>query len=283
MNLNLENELKEYQAHLITSCYAERTIDVYLRSLREFLRYFQEFQTHPSRDLARIIDCYPKKYKNNTVRAALHSYYYFKMGKKYRTTVQTCYTPPWIEDELKEFQEYLLNVATLQPSTIAPYVKYVNRFLTYSATQGVTQIGEITATHVKKYLLKALQHYKASSKKTVINRIRSFCRYLQFKGGFIDDSILKLPLSVPIWSLSHIPKTLNSQELEIFLASNLTLDDFNWHEGTVLIRLTKSHADRILPISKKLGEAIEDYLLHARQSTDIRQLFLSITGAMEPQ
>ena len=42
------------------------------------------------------------------------------------------------------------------------------------------------------------------------------------------------------------------------------MNDILWNTGTIVIRKTKTHAERELPLSNKLGKALEQYVLQAR-------------------
>ena len=119
----------------------------------------------------------------------------------------------------------------------------------------------------------------------------------------MDKGLLILPLSAPVWKVASVPKTLTSNEINlicsafdlctptgkrdyaIFLCftelglrssevANLSLSDFNWRDASVLIKKTKSHVQRALPLSQPLGEAIVQYLELARPTTCERVLFV---------
>lgn len=102
------------------------------------------------------------------------------------------------------------------------------------------------------------------------------------------------PLSVPAWSKgSSLPITLTKDEqsrladysfpstpiglrdysillcftelgLRCSEVANLQIGDIEWNRGTIIVRKTKTHAERELPMSVKLGKALENYVLHAR-------------------
>lgn len=56
--------------------------------------------------------------------------------------------------------------------------------------------------------------------------------------------------------------------------ANLTLDDFDWSQGIIIIKKTKTHCERSLPLHKITGEAIQKYLLLSRPITIERTLFV---------
>jgi site-specific recombinase XerD len=115
--------------------------------------------------------------------------------------------------------------------------------------------------------------------------------------------LLALPLNAPVWRLSCVPETFTKEDIDNIHASydsntlvgirdfaialcftefglrvsevaQITLDDFNWREGKIRIKKTKTHMERELPLSNKLGEAIVKYLKLSRPETAERILFV---------
>ena len=137
----------------------------------------------------------------------------------------------------------------------------------------------------------------------MLTRIRSYLRFLEFEDGFYMDEILRLPLTSPVWKQAGLPKYLSEDELDqLFAAYNrtkpnglrdyaiarclkdlglrccevagLSLDDFDWIQGTLTIRNAKNHMGRTLPLKEITGDAISEYLLHSRPRTSERTLFV---------
>jgi site-specific recombinase XerD len=115
--------------------------------------------------------------------------------------------------------------------------------------------------------------------------------------------LLVVPLRTPVWNLSNVPKTFEKEDINNFLSSydltslvgirdyaialcftelglrtsevaSLILDDFNWHEGKLLVKKTKTHKERELPLPNKVGQAIVKYLQISRPKTSSRTLFV---------
>src|SRR6476646_8147428 len=134
-----------------------------------------------------------------------------------------------------------------------------------------------------------MNHLTPSSKQRVVGILRSYVRYLQFKGVTINSALLKLPLQAPVWRLARVPKTFQQEDIEHILASydlntrvgirdfaiavcftelglrvsevaNLSLDDLNWREGKIRLKKTKTRMERELPLPARVGEAIVRYL-----------------------
>lgn len=55
----------------------------------------------------------------------------------------------------------------------------------------------------------------------------------------------------------------------------LELDDIDWRNGTIRIRADKSLRDRLLPLSKRVGQALVDFLRHGRPKTSCRSLLFA--------
>ncbi len=237
-----------------------------------------------------------------TVRAALHQYYKYLTGEKFQPKgkPELNYS---IETELNRYDQYLKEVVGLADVTREGYRKHLKRFLCFIFKDQDIDPSAITAPGLKRYLIEELGHLKPVSKQTALVRIKSYIRYLKFKGHGPHPSLTALSFSAPVWKLSGVPRTFGADEIKricssydlntetgirdhaIFLCftelglraaevANMSLEDFNWHAGTLLIRKTKTYRERILPLSKQVGEAIYGYLKKARPKTDNRILFV---------
>jgi integrase/recombinase XerD len=54
----------------------------------------------------------------------------------------------------------------------------------------------------------------------------------------------------------------------------LELQDVRWRAGEVLVRRTKARRDRVVPLMEEVGNALAEYVLHARPKTRAPQVFL---------
>jgi integrase len=57
--------------------------------------------------------------------------------------------------------------------------------------------------------------------------------------------------------------------------ARLSLDDIDWREGTIRVSNHKRARPYRLPLPKRLGQALADYLTTARPTSPCRRLFLS--------
>jgi site-specific recombinase XerD len=56
----------------------------------------------------------------------------------------------------------------------------------------------------------------------------------------------------------------------------------DWTTGSLLIRASKTHAERLLPLAQDVGEALLAYLRTGRPATSSRHLFLAHTAPYRP-
>ena len=65
--------------------------------------------------------------------------------------------------------------------------------------------------------------------------------------------------------------------LRVSEVASLTLDDCNWRQGTICITGGKAQRGRILPLSKRVGQALADSVRHSRPNTTYRAFFVRHT------
>ena len=313
MNEVFHPQINGFRDFLQCQHYGSRTRNDYEKHVLHFFQWCKKSSGQENETIEKYILDYLKFIRlndgsltrYNMIRAAVRSYYFYSTGKKLFLSPKA-FTQEWIEIEIDGFCVYLQDVAALDEAGIASHRHYIARLLNYAYDNGICEVSQLKARIVRDFLAVELVHYKPSSKKTIITRIRNYFRYLEFRGVPIQEEVLKLPMSAPVWSMSAIPKTLTDPETQAVLAcfdrstaegardyaiaicmvelglrcvevASLTLDDFNWHRATVRIQKTKTHADRILPLPANVGEAVASYLMHYRKNSDSRKIFLSIS------
>jgi integrase/recombinase XerD len=113
--------------------------------------------------------------------------------------------------------------------------------------------------------------------------VRSLLRFLVFSGE-LSPGLEAVALTPRQWTHDSIPQRLTAQEVERILALSagetpvdlrnrailmllarlglracevlhLCLEDLNWHEARCVIRSTKTHHERVLPLSQDVGTA----------------------------
>ncbi|HBP65948.1 MAG TPA: hypothetical protein DD730_17245 [Desulfosporosinus sp.] len=304
-------KLTGFEDYLIKKGHSAKVVLIYTRKVGKFLSskgassapciHHEELK----KAISEYTESIPLSFQKATIQAALHAYYLYISGKQF---IKRMYTKEYdmdiaIEVEIDRFRKYLFEVAGLSNSTVIDQCNTVKAFLYSSFPEKNSSSEEITADHIRIYFTHSLRHLSAGSKKTIISRIRSYIRFLQFADGFHSDEILKLPMTSPVWNQAALPKYITEADTGRLLATydrtkptgirnyaiarclkdlglrssevaGLSLDDFNWILGTVTIKKTKSHSERTLPLHAITGQAIEMYMLHSRPATLEKILFV---------
>lgn len=306
-----EKQIINFQEHLVKEGYSALVIRQYIRKVKEFLKCEGAYsvQRTDHEELKEVISRYlantPLSSQKSTIQAALHAFYYFLTGNQIfrRLNISAFDVDMSIEAEIERFRTYLIEIAKLSDNTITSQCGTVKMFLYCSFPNKDFSPKKITVDHVRKYLIGPLRHISKASKKSMITRIRSYIRFLEFKDGFKSEEILKLPMSSPVWKRANVSKYLTDSEIDALFESydrstltgirdytiarclkdlglrcsevaGLSLEDFDWLKGTITIRQTKSHSERILPLHSITGKTIEEYLLNSRPVTQERILFV---------
>ena len=63
---------------------------------------------------------------------------------------------------------------------------------------------------------------------------------------------------------------------------SLELQDIHWRAAEVFVRRTKARRDRVVPLLQEAGEALAEYVLHARSKSDSQRVFLSDMPPVRP-
>lgn len=202
-----------------------------------------------------------------------------------------------------EFAEYLRKERALAPSTISYYQPLVAAFLAHCFGNGSINLSAICARGVIAFVRHDATRRSAASAKNTATALRSFLRYLQYRGLVGRDLSSAVP-TVAAWSLSNIPKGLTREQVTRVLAScnrrtaigrrdyavllllarlglragevaNLTLDSIDWANGTISVH-GKGGKLCTLPLPLDVGNAIAVYLRKDRKTVASRHLFLRI-------
>lgn len=301
---NFENHLNKNNITKRVAVVYTNRVFCFLNSINFTHHLFDEEQLR--KQIIEYTSSLPLTSTLGTTQAALRAYYHFRTGKYFNSgkISGTYKTNERIEAVLSRFLRYLKEVVCLRETSIINQCNSVRQFLCYLSTAyAFANEKKISPDQIRSFLMKELRHLSPASRKTVLVRIRSYLRFLEFEDGFNADEILKLPMTTPVWKRSQIPKYLSSEDKEKILSTydldsktglrdyaiarcfsdlglrcvevaNLKLDDFDWQNGTVCVHKSKNHAVRKLPLSPKAGQAIVNYILKARPNTIERTLFV---------
>lgn len=294
-----QETIYQFRSYLKDQGYAYSTIAAYIRTISDLE---EPPDTTDPLILMAYVECSADIKRRSltpsnfiSARGALRSYFLMKTGVRFRDFRKQHTAIDQNDPLMIQYSGYCRDFLRLtEPVTMAS-VRETQRFLTATFSDTLeTNWADITANDVITYLSNERNDLSTSSMGITVTAIRRFFRFLQHNDVVIHTSVLNLPLSVPVWSKGiNLPITLTKDELsrledysfpdtptglrdraillcftELGLRCHevacLQIGDIEWHRGTIIIRKTKTHAERELPISAKLGTVLENYVLHAR-------------------
>jgi site-specific recombinase XerD len=154
---------------------------------------------------------------------------------------------------------------------------------------------------IHRFIIHRLKAGSRGQAKRVVSALRSFLRLLWQRNKIKVNLAATVP-GVADWRFSHLPKSIPQSQVERLLAScdratptgrrdyaillllarlglragevvKLTLDDFDWKHGELLVH-GKNQRDARLPLPKDVGAALVSYLRYARPECSTRQVFI---------
>jgi len=201
----------------------------------------------------------------------------------------------------RDFEQFLASERGLTPATLANYLPTVRRFLTERFGDGALRLDELSLQDINRFILRHVQRMSRGRAQLMVTALRSFLRFLHQRGDIAADLARAVP-TVVNWRLAGLPKSLAPEQVESLLAScdqsttlgqrdyaillllarlglragevvALTVDDFDWEAGVLLVRGKGNRQER-LPLPQDVGEALVEYLRHGRPQCATRRVFV---------
>lgn len=310
--------IDNFKAFLQKQNYSKSTITGYIRAVQDlkdppiegsiaiFIEYIDKALELKRKTLT--------KSNINYARAALNKLFFWLTGKEIKEARKQVYILDKEESNLlHQYRDYCSNFLHLTPAVTDSAVREVKLFLSYISDDSENvDWSVITADDVIRFLSAYRSELRLSSLGVTVTSIRRLFRYLQFMDIEIHSSVLLLPLSTPDWSKNgSLPKVLSESDyaklenyvfpdtsngyrdhavllcfIELGLrcseVAKLMLSDINWSRGSIVIRKSKTYYERELPISKKLGEALEKYVIYYRPDSGVQLFFQSPRSGCRP-
>ncbi len=204
---------------------------------------------------------------------------------------------------VNDFEKFLLQVSGVKEKTKHQYSRYAQKFLCEKSDHfSEDRLAELSPVDVIKYMMDQKKIHNIPTLKAMTNALRSFFRFLIFR-GLCEDRVACAVPAIADWKLAHIPQYLTQDQLEVFLSSfdrkkanglrgyaialclsrlglrrnevaNLLLDDIDWHSGVIRLSAGKGRRTDELPLPVDVGEAIVAYLKKGRPATPERRVFV---------
>jgi site-specific recombinase XerD len=208
-----------------------------------------------------------------------------------------------IQQVVATFATYLRQEQGLCDKTLIQYCPVIERFLSERFSQQPVTLDTLRAADVIAFVTQQAAHLSSARAKSATTALRSFFRYLRYRGEIQIDLVAAVP-TVPNWSMTAIPRAIAPDHLRAVLAHcprdtpvgrrdyailmllarlglrageivSLTLDSIDWESGTIEVN-GKGKQTSSLPLPVQVGEAIADYLQHGRPVCNSRALFLRV-------
>lgn len=207
-----------------------------------------------------------------------------------------------IELIIREFDLYLQGICGLSQNTRIYHRRNIRFFLNDLFKPGACNVSSITSKNIVQFVMNRAEFLKTGSIGPLTYSLRIFLKYLRFTGHekFNQSSLIPRP---PNYSLASLPPSLNDKEIEKFWTSfdhstiigkrdyaiarciadlglrcselvRMNLDDIDWRRGILNLQHTKSNKKEKLPLLKKTGQALLNYIRYGRVETIDRAIFV---------
>lgn len=206
--------------------------------------------------------------------------------------------------EVNKYLDHLRFNRGLSEASCDLYKRHLTLFLSHFFKRKMTiAISSLTQCKIRDYCQSRIKNMSVSQAKTMCGVIRGYFRFHEMNGTCTRHLTLAVPsisakrrsLSRTIVTSDDLEKVLSSIDRSTFLGkrtyasilclsdlgmrigdvAKLSLDDINWRNGTIIVENKKSERPFLLPLPKRVGAAIADYIRGGRPKSDSRDIFLS--------
>jgi site-specific recombinase XerD len=201
-----------------------------------------------------------------------------------------------------DFGQYLQDHQGLATATIKRYRTVAWQFLDGRFGGGEVDLHTLCAGDAIDFVQRQAKRMKPPALKCVVNAMRSFLRYLQYRGEIAPNLVAAVP-AVATWTTTPpLPRAISPEHAQraidscdrrtslglrdravLLLLARLglraheviafKLEDCDWDSGCLRVHGKGGH-ERLLPMPADVGEAIAEYLSHGRPDSKDRHLFL---------
>ena len=205
--------------------------------------------------------------------------------------------------ELREYCAYASDICGLASATLISRRQWIGRFLAYQFPKGCVKFSRLAPKHVRDFFTSQCQGYRPGTAQVVASAIRSYMRFRALQHADRIESLLAAVPSAARWRLAALPEYLEADELASLMAAfdgkraqhqrdyaivrclvdlglrscevaALRLDDIDWKNGALTVRVGKSQRSDVLPLPSITGQAIAAYLHQARPASESRAVFV---------
>lgn len=226
------------------------------------------------------------------------------MGRPIKLSPAHAVTSSAIEGVIREFDQYMHQVGGLAEATRLYRRRYAHELLLATFGGGRIRWQRLTPTRIMEFVADYARRCSPATGQVVATAISSLLRFAQLR-GFCDARLVRAVPRVPAWKRERSAKQLPAAQVEDVLrqfdrttptgrrdyamalcmtelglrvseVAALCLEDVNWRQGSIRIMSTKGRRARVVPLSRRVGQALAIYLRHARPASHQRRIFLRL-------
>lgn len=188
-------------------------------------------------------------------------------------------------------------------NTRGDIVWVAKKYFAWLIQQGFNNLRNVGVSEIQGFMIYCSQHLKSNSVHNVKLYMKKLYRYLHENGlakdayaglfAFCVSRESRMFPAIPPEEIAmmlelidrRVPKGKRDYAI-ILLAvvtglraidiARLKLSDIDWERGEIRIVQSKTGKSLTLPLTKDVGEAIQDYILNGRQATESEEIFLRI-------
>ena len=213
-------------------------------------------------------------------------------------------------DTAPGFFDFLRRERGLQPTSLALYRSNLRRLERFLQRIGLHDIAALCPAVLSAFTIETGRCLCKAAVGAACGHVRVFLRYL-YREGVIARDLSTSVDSPRHYRLSRVPRSISWDEVKRLLESverrsalgkrdyaillllvtyglrasevaALTLDSIDWQRDRLIVPDRKAGHNTAFPLSSTVGEAIVDYLRHARPESAERALFLCMRPPFRP-
>jgi site-specific recombinase XerD len=210
---------------------------------------------------------------------------------------------------LARFDDHLVRVHGMSRYSRDNYVRYARRLM-QTLHMSDPDWTVLSAQHISDFVRREAARLKPGSCRQPVTAIRALLRFLVAEGAVPPNLHRAVPV-IRVWRHTSLPQHISTEELERVLeicrtptagclrdtcivllmarlgmrageVRQLNLDDIDWLEGVIHVRIGKSRRERTLPLLEDLGKALGCYLQQERSESADRSIFLTSLPPYRP-
>ena len=214
------------------------------------------------------------------------------------------------EEWLARFDNHLMRVHGISRNSRDNYVRYA-RGLIQSLQMNDPDWSVLNGQHISDFVCREAAKLKSEGGCHLLAAaVRAVLRFLVAEGALPPNLDRAIPV-IRLWQHASLPQHFSTEELEQILETcrtatvgrlrdgcivlmmarlgmragevrQLKLEDIDWIEGVIRVRLGKSRRERTLPLLEDIGTLLSAYLRQERPESTERSIFLTSLPPYRP-